>query len=99
MKWVRALSLTLVAPIRIPVVCQRMIGVAHIQLTISNNCKTGIGLAYSLRISLIPFLTVSTATVTFIKRKEHSVFTNPLTGARENAKDYYCPTNVLLLGP
>ncbi len=29
-----------------------MIGVAYIQLTISNNCETGIGLAYSLRISL-----------------------------------------------
>ncbi len=52
-KWVRALSLTLVAPVRIPVVCQSMIGVAYIQLTISNICETGIGLAYSLRTSLI----------------------------------------------
>ncbi len=52
-EWVRALSLTLVAPAQIPVVCQSMIGVAHIQQTISNNCETGIGLAYSLRTSLI----------------------------------------------
>ncbi len=47
-KWVRALSLALVAPVRIPVVCQSMIGVANIQLTISNNYETSIGLAYSL---------------------------------------------------
>ncbi len=51
-KWVRALSLTLVAPVRIPVVCQSMIGVVYIQLTISNNCETGIGLAHSLRTPL-----------------------------------------------
>ncbi len=44
-KWIRALSLTILAPVRIPVVCQNMIGVAYIQLTI-NNCVTGIGLAY-----------------------------------------------------
>ncbi len=49
MKWVRALSLNLVAPVRTPVVCQSVVGVAHIQLTISMNCETGIGLAYSLR--------------------------------------------------
>ncbi len=41
-KWVRALSLTLVAPVGISVVCQSMIGVAYIQLTISNHCETGI---------------------------------------------------------
>ncbi len=52
-KWVRALALTLVAPVRIPVVCQSMLGVAYIQLTINNNCKIGIGLAYSLRIPLV----------------------------------------------
>ncbi len=52
-KWVRALSLTLVAPVRVPVVCQSTIGFAYIQLTISNNCETGIGLAYSLRTSLV----------------------------------------------
>ncbi len=56
-KWVRALSLTLVvAPIRIPVVCQSMIGVAYIQVTISNHCETGIGLAYSSRTSMISCL-------------------------------------------
>ncbi len=52
-KWVRALSPTLVATVRIPVVCRSMIGVAYIQLTISNNCETDIGLACSLRSSLI----------------------------------------------
>ncbi len=41
-KWVRALPLILVAPVRIPVVCQSMIGVAYIQLTISNNCETAL---------------------------------------------------------
>ncbi len=55
-KLVRALSLTVVAPVLIPVVCQSMIGVAYIQLTISNHCETGIGLAYSLRTSLISCL-------------------------------------------
>ncbi len=54
-KCVRALSLILVAPVRIPVVCQSMIGVAYIQLTISNNCETRIGLAYSLHIPLFGF--------------------------------------------
>ncbi len=51
-EWARALSLTLVAPVRIPAVCQSRIGVVYIQLTISNNCATGIGLAYSLRSSI-----------------------------------------------
>ncbi len=51
-KRVRALSLTLAAPVRIPVMCQSMIGVAYIQLTISNHCEAGIGLACSLRASL-----------------------------------------------
>ncbi len=55
-KWVKALSLTLVAPVRILVVCQSMTGVAYIQLTISNNLETGIGLAYSLRTSLISYV-------------------------------------------
>ncbi len=40
----------------IPVVCQSMIGVAYIQLTISNHCETGIGLAYYLRTSMISCL-------------------------------------------
>ncbi len=52
-KRIRALSLTLVAPVRIPVVGQTMLGVAYIQLTISNNCETGIGLAFCLRTSLV----------------------------------------------
>ncbi len=52
-KWARALSLTLVAPVRIPVVCQSMVGIAYIHLTISTNCETGIGLAYSLHTPLI----------------------------------------------
>ncbi len=58
-KWVRALSLTLVTPVRIPVVCQGMIGVAYIQLTISNNCENGIGLPYSLRIPFVSTLNLS----------------------------------------
>ncbi len=45
---VRALSLSLVALVRIPFVCRSMIGVACIQLMISNNCETGIRLAYPL---------------------------------------------------
>ncbi len=52
-KLVRALSLTRVAPVRIPVLCQNMIGIAYIQLTINDSCETGIGLSYSLRTSLI----------------------------------------------
>ncbi len=55
-KWVRALSLILVAPVQIPVECLSMIGVDYIQLTISNYCETDIGLAYSLRISFISCL-------------------------------------------
>ncbi len=43
----------IVTPVRIPVVCQSIIGVAYTQLTISNDCETGNGLAYSLRISLV----------------------------------------------
>ncbi len=52
-KCIRALSLTLVAPVRIPVVCQEMIGDAYIQLKISENHEIGIGLAYSLYISFV----------------------------------------------
>ncbi len=52
-KWVRALARTLVAPLRIPVVCQGVIEVAYIELTISKSCETGIGLAYSLRMSFV----------------------------------------------
>ncbi len=58
-KWASALSLTLVAPVRIPVVCQSMIGVAYIQLMVSNNCDSGIGLADSLRTSLISYWILS----------------------------------------
>ncbi len=50
-KWVRALSQ--VAPVQMPVVCRSMVWVAYIQLTIINNCETGIRLAYSLRYSFI----------------------------------------------
>ncbi len=57
-KWVRVLSATLAATGRIPVVCQSMTGVAYIQLTISSNDETGIGLTYALRISLISCLLV-----------------------------------------
>ncbi len=60
-KWVRTLSLTLVAPVRIPIVGQSMIMVAHIQLTISNNCETGISLAYSLRLSFFKMIVVDFA--------------------------------------
>ncbi len=63
-KWVRALALTLAAPVRIPVVCHIMIGVSYIQLTISNNCETGIGLAYSVRTSLIPWVARETLSYT-----------------------------------
>ncbi len=51
-EWVRALSLTPVAPVQIPVVCQSMIGVTYIQLTIRNYREAGIGLAYYLRTTI-----------------------------------------------
>ncbi len=54
-KWVRALSITLVASVQSPAVCQSMFAVAYIHLSISNNCETGIGLANSLRTSFIIF--------------------------------------------
>ncbi len=38
-------------PVRIPVVCQSMIEVAYIQLTIGNNRETASGLDYSVHIS------------------------------------------------
>ncbi len=50
----------------IPVVCQSMIGIAYIQLTIGNNCKTSIGLANSLRTSLI---SISSERITMVTKK------------------------------
>ncbi len=50
-KWVSALSLTLVASVRISIMFQSMILVAYIQLTLNNNCEAGIGLGNGLRIS------------------------------------------------
>ncbi len=51
--WGEAVSVLLLTPVRAVAVCQHKIGRAYIQLTISNPWETGIGLAYSLRTSLL----------------------------------------------
>ncbi len=47
------LTVALVAPVRIPVESQSMIEVAYVQLMNGNSRETGIGFAYSLRISVV----------------------------------------------